>query len=1094
MAVFCCCTSRPSKARASAQKDHHQAVLPSPPPPARLPGPLSLNPATQVSAGTSPRSLSSLQPSMPAAMAPLEPVELGELVIEDSDSEEDPDPYTQNKSTSTLQLVKTKIRRHLSQDSLSRRKARSAVGSSQEEVERRAELKRLMHKRIQEELRSEEGQDSSPSETSSAHRHPIGLGIDHLPGGGPRDNIEFSVSEESRPGTPCASRPGSAIGITQREPEISSLSGSRHLREQSSLPQMPVSPGLPPRRHSSTRATSSLGSWRLSYSAGQLDELLGYVDEGIPPGTAEALQNSAVSAISSAPFSSPQSLQLPGHAHSLSRSHSSPARQGAQESDSPYPGEQSPLSVWLRSQGLHSRSPSPARTSDHDSEQGASVQQAELVYLRRWSSVQHSAVPESDLQRPEIVHLYDMDIHRQLATRTINTPIDTPNRSRSNRDSGANSPSKQPGVTNVLVEHHSDAASEILDTPLFQPALAVQDPNGIPTQSSSVYPSASASVYPSQGTSVLHLPANAVSNAPPAELSLPGFKWLDNSCNPYAQSSSESTSRRTAGGSSVQRSFTPETAPRTRVTSPMPSSGTYGKLQRDSQLGTVEKSIGYFHLGQGAPSLIVNRFRKEAEDRSMEAAKPSFLARLHLTLPRRARLSPRGFDRTAPDIESEQEPASPPLDHISIGGEPRPYSWGSGTNHTASYHPLTPILSEYEGSADDLWRAALQENPQDKLEPAKSHSHRRGSSFPGVLRKKLQDAAAQSEHSGGGSSGYIGVASTDKPNRMSSAPVSPASFTADCGLSSIGETTGAPKENPVDCVCPPVHNSVRVHLSTRGSSLSQGAAISPAVLAPYDLCENIISAEDSNLSLPRVPEFPMPPSRSGAEAHSSDKQEEDQRQRAPKTGSLSFSGKFSKAVKFGLSKLVPSRSLHNTDGSKLTDKQRKSIDCGKGVVGPTRPDIVVPERISSHPKLTVSRDSSAPRVDISANRQRTQHDQGKIPLSTRMAALLHTNGTSGLEFGHVRDSTTTTERFVTPLGSLYTNNNDTSSFHSYPQTRSHNDIDSIRSDATRSHRHRLVNATPRGNISDGGARFNTWGGRSRTHPLLAARSTDELNL
>lgn len=586
-----------------------------------------------------------------------------------------------------------------------------------------------------------------------------------------------------------------------------------------------------------------------------------------------------------------------------------------------------------------------------------------------------------------------------------------------------------------------------------------------------------------------------------------GYTGLDSSCNPYAQSNSESTSRRTAGGSSGQRSFTPETVSRTRVTSPMPSSGIYGKLQRDSQLGTVEKSIGYFHLGQGAPSLIVNRFRNEAEAPATEATKPSFLARLHLTLPRRAKLSPRAFDGTAPEIESEQEPTSPSLSQVSICGEPRPYSLGSGTNQTVSYHPLTPILSEYEGSADDLWRAALQENPQDKLEPATSYSHRRGSSFPGVLHKKPQDAVAQSEHSGG-SSGYTGLASTDKSYRMSSAPVSPTSYTTDYGLSFIDETTETPKENSEDRVRPWVHNSIQVHLPTRRSSIFQGASTSPAILAPYTLCENIIPAEDSNVSLPRVPEFPMPPSRHGAEAHSLVKNE-DQRQRTPKTGSLSFSGKLGKAVKFGLSKLVPSRSLQNTDSPKSTEKQRKSIDCGKSKVGSTRPDIVVPERVSSNSKLTGIRNASVPRMDLSANRQGTQRDQSKISVSTRMAALLHTNGTSDLELGHVRGSTTTTERFVTPLGSLYTSNNDTSSFHSYPQTRSQShvvlcstdvltetstDFDSIKSDATWSHRHRLVNATPRGNSSDGGARFNTWGGKSRTHPLPTARSMDEINL
>ncbi|KAK4166234.1 hypothetical protein QBC43DRAFT_350499 [Cladorrhinum sp. PSN259] len=1102
MAVFCCCTSRPSKAMVSAQRDHHH-VLPLPPPPARLPGPLDLNPVAPVSAEASPRSLSSLQPSMPAAMGPLEQVELGELVIEDSDSEEEPEPYTHNKSTSTLQLVKTRIRRHLSQDSLSCRKARSAVGSSQEELERRAELKRLMHKRIQEELRSEQGQESSQTETSSAHRNPISLGIDDLPGGGPRDNIEFSVSEEeSGPDTPFPGRPGSGFNISHSSPEndrLSSCSGGHlklqsgtHLRERSSLPQMPVSPALLPRRYPSTSETSSLGSWRLSYSAEQLDELLGYVEEAAPSRTPNTLRNSTASPISSAAFSSPEALRLPSHTHSLSRSHSSPARNGAHDNDTPSFVEQSPLSIWLRSQCLQSRSPSPTRMSDQESEQGTSVQQAEVVYLRRWSSVQNSAVPEADIQRPEIMHLYDMDIHKQLATRTFNNSIDTPTRSRSPRHSVAIGSGDQAQTELIFPAAPSDLPSEIQETLVSEVALASQDPNELPTQSSSVYPSASASAYPSQGTSALHLPATAVNTTLPVAFSVPGFKWLDSSYNPHAQSSSENTSQQTTARNSVHRSSTPETTSRTRVTSPMPPPNSFfGKLRREAPYGTVEKSIGYFQLGQGAPPLIVKRFHKEAETPPPEPAKPSFLARLHLTLPRKAKLSPRTFDGTTPEMELEPEPTSPSPSQVSVAGEPRgeprPYSWGSGTNQTASYHPLTPILSEYEGSADDIWRTALQENPQNKADTPKFNCHHRGSSFPEGLQRKLQDAAAESSYSRG-SSGYTGIPSTDRSYRLSSTPVSPESYTTDCGLTSIEETTETPKEKSLH----------RVHIPTRSMMNFPESPESPVLQAPYTVYENSIPADPSMVELP---EFPMQPSRGNIETSSSSKTE-DMQQRGSKTGGPSFAFRLGRAVR-ALSKLVPSRSLSQTNNPKLLQSHGKSSDHAKEESSSEVPRIAIPARVSSYSKSRISRETSGPHVVGSS-----QYDQRSIPLSAKMATLLHIEGTSETEFGHTKGSTTATDRFVTPMSSLYTSNNDTRSFHSFSQMTSNcraalrstdvsteisTDSDFIKSDTTRGQRHHMVNATPRGNVSEGKASFTTWAGKSRTHPLLTVRSLDRTN-
>ncbi|KAK0651637.1 hypothetical protein B0T16DRAFT_443065 [Cercophora newfieldiana] len=410
MAVFCCCTTPRSslKARYAATKEH--AKLPTPPPPVRLPGPLTLNPVVPAFVSlspNSPNSPASTLPSVPATIVALDPVELGQLVVEDSDSDDDLELRPQNKSTSTLQLVRTHIHRHLSQDSLSRRKARSAIGSSYEEIERRAELKRLMHKRIQEELRTEEGQEATETDISSSHHH-HGPSIEVLPGGGPRDNLEFSVTDDSRLDTQCASpteidastslllqdTTGISHGTDNPEerrascPEISPKpAGQALLRERSSLPTLlPLSPDFLPIRAPSTRSSSSsLGSLRLSYSAGQLDELLGYPDRRSTSKDDISLRRAPLSPVSAAPVSPMRRMPFSGHSRSLSRSRSSPARHGTPAPGTPAPGnerrsrsimDQSPLSTWLRSQGLRSTSPSCSGVRTSEDEQG-SIKEAE---------------------------------------------------------------------------------------------------------------------------------------------------------------------------------------------------------------------------------------------------------------------------------------------------------------------------------------------------------------------------------------------------------------------------------------------------------------------------------------------------------------------------------------------------------------------------------------------------------------------------------------------------------------------------------------------------------------------------------------------
>ncbi|KAK4179441.1 hypothetical protein QBC36DRAFT_74216 [Triangularia setosa] len=1122
MVAFCCCTSaRSSKARSTTLRSPEH-VLPSPPPPARLPGPLTLNPVNPRSTETSPRSLSSLQPSVPANISPIEAIELGQLVVDDSDSEDEPDhPASHNKSTNTLQLVRTRIRRHLSQESLSKKKARSAVGFTKEEIQRRAELKRLMHKRIQEGLRSEEGQESSRSEVSS-DRHPGSPKIELLPGGGPRDNIEFSVVEDSRPNSP---------GMNSTEPDADqtcndetqehpcaypealapAAAGFKITRERSSFPEMPVSPDLIPRRYPSTGETSSIGSWRLSYSAGQLDELFNYVDRGETSGQEDALRCST--------GSSPESTGLhpPRHTPSLSRSHSSPARPGTQGNETASIAEQSPLSVWLRSQGLQSRSSYLDRSSNQDSEQGASVQQAEVVYLRRWSSVQNSAVPEAEIQKPEIVHLYDMDIHRQLGTQTINTPMDSPTRSRSVRNSGASgsggaktSGSTIPPSSDPLSDKSTFSQPEVILTP--------HDPNNLGTKSSSVYPSTGQSLQPSAGASTLDLPGTLAPDQLPPAFTLPGFKWLDTVNNPHLVGESVENLDQTIGENSANNSSAVlERRPEARRSSLGTTADAPSRFRKESQMGTVEKSIGYFNLGHGAPALIVKRFRKEADTPPPEPVKHSFLARLHRTVPRRAKLVPRHFDGAATEQEQEQgpewepEPASPPWRQVSGFKRGRPDLWGTAIR--SSYHPLTPILSEYEGSADDLWRATLHGDTQkQQTETSSNKGHRRGPSFPESLNKRLQ-AVADSEHSGG-SSGYIGVPSTEHSCRFSSAPGSPVSHITDCGLSSIAETTKTPKRSSSTGRQTPIYAAFRTHYPEKGGCFIHDYPQSPMPRAGSRLRDSCTPGEQSTCV---APEMAMDRQATAMDDTARQPHKSESRLRL-KSSTQSFSGKFGKAIKSSFGKLVSHRGPSPGTNSRSLESLKRR---GSGA----KAEIL---------KLQKSQDAGAShRQGLSYWHANTPDRAHKVSLSTRMATLLHSHGSPEAEkrqhhWGHhhtlrhraplsalplntpVRDrqassttdnskdsAATTEDRFITPLSSFYHSNNDTASFHSChaaDNKGSTTDIDSIKSDSTLVHQLHVASAPHLSALPVGAAKFQTWSGKEKSRPLITVQSMEQIRL
>lgn len=99
---------------------------------------------------------------------------LRELIEGDKfDTESESEIITTKKSSSTLKAVTQKLKKHLSKDGgVSKRHSRASIGTSEEEVERRAELRRIRERRIREEL-SNEGMYDDDAKSLSAPGTPL---------------------------------------------------------------------------------------------------------------------------------------------------------------------------------------------------------------------------------------------------------------------------------------------------------------------------------------------------------------------------------------------------------------------------------------------------------------------------------------------------------------------------------------------------------------------------------------------------------------------------------------------------------------------------------------------------------------------------------------------------------------------------------------------------------------------------------------------------------------------------------------------------------------------------------------------------------
>lgn len=325
--------------------------------------------------------------------------------VEDSD-EDDPDRVTHRSNTGTLGSFRTRLVRRLSHRVSVKASSRPSAGASDEELARRAELKRLMHKRIQEELKSEEEEEDDdhrlvpPKQPSMSNcKEP------ELPGGGPRDTIEFSVSgvdeQEARKEVhilPETTRPRTMVTDEHQEPykqrNTCSESAKRSFEntyhecnvspnEMGSVIQPPSlspspSPPYPTPVHilgGSGRESPSTASWRLSYSEIHIESYIEPLVEAKPVSRPQSLEPERSLSKQEGDTAHPHEEDTTANASNCSDptlpDKTIDTSQTIQFDQSTIPegsykendissclletsdGRYSPLDVWLRSQNLH---------------------------------------------------------------------------------------------------------------------------------------------------------------------------------------------------------------------------------------------------------------------------------------------------------------------------------------------------------------------------------------------------------------------------------------------------------------------------------------------------------------------------------------------------------------------------------------------------------------------------------------------------------------------------------------------------------------------------------------------------------------------
>jgi hypothetical protein len=122
------------------------------------------------------------------------PAEIEALIVEDSKSE-DNKPSLPRKASIVFSIVRSKLSRHTPAEHEEKKQSHISVRNSEEEIARRAELRRLRHRRIQDELHHDIRGGNARNISPNSLRQPHSLTSLYQACIGPRDVLEFTVPD-----------------------------------------------------------------------------------------------------------------------------------------------------------------------------------------------------------------------------------------------------------------------------------------------------------------------------------------------------------------------------------------------------------------------------------------------------------------------------------------------------------------------------------------------------------------------------------------------------------------------------------------------------------------------------------------------------------------------------------------------------------------------------------------------------------------------------------------------------------------------------------------------------------------------------------
>ncbi|TVY64187.1 hypothetical protein LSUE1_G009805 [Lachnellula suecica] len=437
------------------------------------------------------------------------------LLADESDSDHLSMRLNIRKSnTNTLVAVTQKLKKHLSGDfAIKKRHSKSSVGTSEEEIERRAELRRIRTKRIQEELSNEGLYDEDAKSLTSVADANIAKNNKSRSSWTPGDALSppsltpphLDSSAASSPGLPSLHRCPKNVIL---EDEVTSSGGTwKQGSRQHSLPN-----------ESSVTLVNSSSTISRRHSSPILNDWDSPVSN--PPVYAPGRKRSSLPPIPPQPtieaqrcpsIPEPSITELSRSSWRLSftaNNRGEVLRKLSQEHTEPLPVTMEHFGVspllptrnWLHNQGLRSTS-QVLTSSEDDSTTGTPIAHAELCTINH--DQDFGGVDGGAEANAATLHLHEMGIPSRLASRGLQSSTSSPQLSSwGSHDRGASSSGAESRIFRTerarLIQRSSDSAPLSARIPQSW-GTVLQD------GTSSYYPSAGNSMEPSPQSSRFNL-------------------------------------------------------------------------------------------------------------------------------------------------------------------------------------------------------------------------------------------------------------------------------------------------------------------------------------------------------------------------------------------------------------------------------------------------------------------------------------------------------------------------------------------------------------------------------------------------------------